>query len=814
MNILKKINFIDFILTSVLSVFCTTKVYAVLYPLMTYSNLKDFYVGTSIYEDHNKTLDIYIYLVYLAVFFVILPVICIIRNKLFKSKEKEEVIKEIKQQKNNKFINFFIKYQYIFAAGYIFLHPFKGTFYPKLALIILFLIIISCYDAHKKIKNNEGFSPFIITAIIFVFFFNVYNITYLSADDHHNAERFATYFMHNTFNLEYYKDIMLVHGYIDVFPSAAGHFLFNENNIYAYTFGETFCINIIFILIILCGLYIFNKDKTCILYTAFMYCILLTGKGVQSSAFLLLICSYILLLKKDIFKRTFLWLNLYTVISSIGFILFNILGTFCIIASSPALIYQYIKMYKSEDKRKVLKMLIPVFLLVVLFLHNYNEITAFLGEAKNYTAGTLYAFGNGFSENINILKWIINAFTFFFTPVLIIQLINGLKEKTLKNNEILFLVFAILLPLISLKYTMGRIDGIDMPRLYFFSTVFLAVIFPYYIYLFKGENFKSLYKKIITAIILILLIPNILIIPAKMKLSFKERDNKTVNFYNTGNVNITDSYEKSLSELKNVVYENGDDKTFLDLTNRGMHYMYFNKQIPIRHMSFFNSVTTSQAFDSLNRIKNTPPDYILIWYSDKTTNTKPGMVSNNKIFDRVYLSLRMNPVYRWILLSKQYSFKEADGNIFLVKSGNIKNYSQEELKLLDSALSNQYLNFLPEVWAKSVKTLPVEEINPDYSYTRINDYICIVFKEKQRVQDIDFVYIDINTKDNKHITKINNTESNLYTSSKSGKSLIPLDNFPSWLLNDNLKEIRIYVNKADFEINNIKFYNKKQNIRF
>lgn len=67
-TILERFNFINCFLSGLCAYICCFPLYKFLYPICTYKNLNDFYVGTSIYHNHNKYLDVGIIFVYLIIF--------------------------------------------------------------------------------------------------------------------------------------------------------------------------------------------------------------------------------------------------------------------------------------------------------------------------------------------------------------------------------------------------------------------------------------------------------------------------------------------------------------------------------------------------------------------------------------------------------------------------------------------------------------------------------------------------------------------------------------------------------------------------
>ena len=831
----KRFNFTDILLASLLSLIITTQGYKYLFNVCRYSNLKDFYTGASIYIDHNKYLDVYIYFLYLAAFFIFIFLVSFLRKiisktlktdvegiKRGKSKEKckvaakeeqktaadknEKVYARIKElpkviQKIKTFLSHCklpaaaikksaVKYQYLCLICFVFLHPFDGILYPKIALIILILIGAGMFDIRKRSKNTE-FSPFAISALVFVLLFAAYNISFAPPDDHHFGEKFAAFLMHNNFNLEYYKDIMLVHGYIDVIPSWIGAYLFDTNGIYGYCLGEIFFKNALFILITLSAAYIFKKH---LLYTAPLLLLKLPTIAY------LFILSYLLMLKKEIINKPQFSLPLYIIFSVIFTLIWTTIGTFWSLAALPFAVFA---IYKTAKLRKDLKgrnsvlkqLILPLLSIVILCLLFGKTYIEYFKIMPYYVQGNLFAFGTKF-EDLSFyfpkyLNFFYKTFALFFVPVLILKLCMEIKNKSAdKIEKILFLLFVILLPLVSQPYTACRIDAELMRRFEYISAPYIFIVLPYFLYKFSNRNHKIIFN----IILIFALFSSVFNLPQKFEKIKAEDVQRKSTLYNTGRINLKREEEKRLNDLKTFVYKEENNKSFLDLTNGGMLYLYLNKKIPVQYTSFYNSISSAQSDISAERLRKNPPDIILV-------NSKFN------IHDNIYPSLRVNSIYRQILLDRFYKFEEYNGNIFIVKTENENMYSKEELETLDYILSNNNLNFLPEVWAKSMNTLPLTKINPSfYGYIQDNSVI-IKFLNTKNQKDIDFLYIDISVPA-KFRLSVNNSSAVLKCKSRTGKILVPLDNFPSWLLNEDLKEITIEIETTEIKNPNIEFYNK------
>ncbi len=795
MKIFKNIKFIDLFITTFISIFICVPLYSFLFKICTYSNLHDFYVGTSIYFDHNKYLDIGIYFVYLLFFFILLPMISYSRRKFCKPVKQTE--NENKQNINNysnvltKIKDLLLKYQFIGVFGFVFLYPFNYGFYPVIFAIVICLILLSLYDVWKinKYENNKRFSVFILTAVVFVFRFYSYIVTYGPTDDHHFGEKFATFFMHNSYNLEYYKEIMLVHGYLDVIPSWIGCYFFNENNVLGYSLGEIFFRNLLIILTLFSAFLIFDKNKLFVVPLLFF-------KGTNITV--LFLTTYLLLLKESFLKQRYIWLSVYCTISFIFCMIWTTIGSFWLVASTPLLIHQIIKIYNLSDNNKMIKLFFSFLPFSLLLYFSHSTIYEYFKEMSAYVSGNLLVFGNLFGElNLtffSLLKYGFKLFALFFLPVLVCELLTRIKKNE-NTTLVYFLLFAIILPIISISYTLGRTDLGCFYRIEFISQAYLLVFLPYFLYKFSSKKYNHFLLFIMICILLFSLF--------NFSSKFKSPQINKREYYlnNVGKIALKEDYAKRVENVNRFVEMNSDsDSVFLDLTNRGMHYLYLNKKIPIKFVSFYNVISTKQSVAITEKLKRNPPDVILI--------------DSDSIFhDNVHLSLRLNSLYKWLLLSKKYKLKIDNDNIFLIKNEEYTNYTNKEMYILDNVLGFRNLNYLPEVWGNSIKKLPLNEVKADIYIYNDKSQIKIRFVNPISGSLYDFLYIEpvipLKEKHNFYV-QINNSDSEIFCRTKrGGRMLIPLDNYPSWLLNEKIEEINIYSNKALKGKYTIKFYKRK-----
>lgn len=789
MEKLKNINIKDYIITFLLTLPLVLIIYNILYKFCNYTNLKDFYVGETIFNDHNKYLDLGIFFVYVILYICILFIV----KKFTKIKEQkeEETFSPISTDKFEKIKRF----QYIPLFGFLFLHPLDGNFYPIAFSLSIILIFLGFLDIKRR--KNKTFSPLAIAGFCFIFYIlcNPYSSQIqVVSEEHHLGEKFATYFMHQKYGLEYYKDIMLVHGFFDVIPSWLGNFVFNATTIQASYLGMHLLDNLLFISTITLALYIFSNSL--------MFAVPLLF--VAPNFITLYLVTYVALIVGKLKEKPLLWLLTYILISFLFAHNWTTIGSFCFIATLPIAIYMLIKLL---NKKKIIDIAIILLFTASIFYISHDLIFQYLNEAQYYVKGNLIVFGNGFPEYRTNLYYLlilfgitlIKCFALIITPCLIIELTKELFNKT-KNFELIKLyTFFILFVVVSIPYTLARLDVLGFSRTTNISFTYLAFVLPYLIYA------KNKINKKVDKIFEILLITAFLLALSKII---------TVNFGNileNQNSNIAkiaqaEKIEK-INKINNIVNKYvSENEVFFDLANCGMNYMYTDKKIPVKYVSYYNSISSEQAKNSLKRLMQKPPKLVYLG-----TITKE-YIKGFYYFDNAKQSLRINSIYRWLLLSNKYEFKIYDGYIFLQYNNNNVKYDNISLELLDQIFSFNNLMFLPEVWGNSIKTLPVEKQEIKFNTYASNNSIKIKFEEKIDGKDLQLIMIEPNEIINEQVAyylRINdNYKTLLFASKRNGKLLIPFDNIPSFMLKNNIKEIEITSDKPIKTERKITFYKR------
>lgn len=804
----------------IISAAITILIYKFLYPICGYNKLDDFYVGTSIYENHNKHLDLGIFFIYALFFFLCLPIAHYIKS-LWKIDFKPEKILSPINTFFNKFslnqeklqtsfllifvifsiystlqffmgikvfnifclfamIIFFVCFyfcnikankhfyfitQILISLNYIIMCPLGGK-YPYLLMLGGFFILINIIYLYRQIyiKNEIKISLLTIIPLILYFWGAGYNYGLLSVDDFHHGEELSTFYIHENFKTNFYKDIMLVHGILDMVPAWLGKYVFGDATIYGFFLGKTLFANLILLTNSFLAFCVFRKKPV----FALGFLLMLPCFSPYDFVYTIIL-SYLILLEKINRIKPIFWLYIYTIGA---FFLANFsttIGSAWAVASLPLAIYAFYKLVKSElnGKAKFIQIFSLLLLNFIICFFLKDFYLEYWQKASFYVHGSLYAFGNNFPAKFNvheIFSSSLKLFSLLIVPCLFVELLKSDK----KNIKYVFaLVFAILFSLLLINYTLGRIDYIIFKRIRSISFAYVVILIPYLFYVLKPKFIKYVGILIIFAV-LITSAPHFL---------FNSK-------YSTPHLDA--NYLKNLNSIKTAVDKYSKNSSdFLDLTNHGINYKYLNKKSPLPYLSFYTIITTKQSQEALKILIQNEPKIILI---------SPQV----KGLDEIYPSIRINAIYRWILLSEKYSVLNDNENTFLIKT-HFHKYSQSELQQLDKIFSRNDIKRLPEAWGNSINNLSIKKLDVDKNIKISQNSVSINLKNRLKGKDIKFVYIETEPNFAHNITQyevsVNNSNSILKFNASGKNLLIPFDNFPSWLLNDNIKQIKISADK-------------------
>ena len=584
----RRFSTFDYIIISLISCGIVCLIYHYLYDKIGYTNLNDFYVGDSIYKNHNKFLDLAMYPLYIALFFVIIPIYKLFPKLNFKL-ELPDINFDIQPFiQNNKHLCMAI--QTVLSFGYLIIYPFNRNFYPILAGFIIFLIVFSIINSYVNLykKEQPELSILAFMPVFIALFGNGYNFSNFTVDIHHEGEKLAVWLMHSHYKMAFYKDVMLVHGFCDIIPPVLGEKIFKENSLNAFYLGRSLFDNIILMLTVGLSYYVFKKCPIFMCFSMFR------AFNIPQ----LYILSFLVFLKS---KKNILWLIAYILFAFAGLFFWTTYGTFWILASLPLAIYVF---YKQPQKYISIILIGLILFLSKDFLYNY------VTSAIDYIQCNLIAFGNNFPtlKLQQIPSDLIKIFALLVTPYFIIKLKEEVKNKN--TNNIFLLLFAILFVCVSVNYSLGRIDGILMLRIRDISLSYLALIIPFLLI----NNNKLKYVATFFACLLIII--NI----------------QSLNKWKS--VNLQELNTTEIKQVLNKYSKSNDD--FLDL-NSGINYFIFNKKMPIPYTSYFNIVSSKQN----KKIANIEPNIILL----ETNLPRFDKVYPSLRINPFYKKMLLNPNY-------------------------------------------------------------------------------------------------------------------------------------------------------------------------
>ncbi len=828
---IKSITACDTFLSALLSFICYVLLKIFIFGGIAYDKISDFYSGPSIYVNVSKYSDILFIWLYIVLFFIF---ICFFKIKKINSLRLIERIifafgvaficsfsvyscintydsqNFLVENYSLPFILFFAFFylmnidrtkipvtfiQVVMTLGYSLIIPpqiiSSGNISVGLVLIFGFIISLSLFDIIRRRKHNklkDKISPFALAPILILLFGQNYAAISMSLDDHHFGEAISTFWSHEYFGAKYYKDIMLVHGYSDVLPMIVGKYIMKDCYASGYYLGSSFLFNLGLIIKFVLLYILFEGRLNFIVPSAMCY-----------SSVGLFIPSYLLLIRNKIFDKKYLFLFLIGVCAVLFSVYRTSIGTAWLVAVLPAVIWSLIDIKNNEKySKKSLICFLLFYCICFLILGTVfkDEIVGYLSKGIYYLKGNLIVFGN-FNSLRQFWMFILKAFQYILTPFLIFLLMKEFTYSNPKRYNLLLMSFAIIYPLCLLTYSLGRVDNNTLPRSAEISYEYFCILLPLFIMINKEryQKFYSVMSKIFILISLIIIFKHSYYLGNmfERKIDFQPINSPVAK--NLGTMVLTTKKLQALESIYTVVnkYSKSDDD-FLDLSNHGLYYFYLNKKMPIPYVSFYNIISPSLMDEYVENFS--PEKYRVILISPVIRH------------DNIYVSLRIPEFYRKILLSKRYFVLDKDEHVYLILSDNFHEFSKNELSKLDNILGNSNLGRLPEVWASSENLFKnLDDLNLKYNISVKNNDIYINFLSPVSGDDIEYIYFNFGKNSSLSVSTYGSSTS-VECISKSGQVLIPFDNIPSWLLNKNVKSIKITLeNNPKFV--DVKFYKRK-----
>lgn len=680
--------------------------YKILLPVFGYTNLKDFYVGSTLYCNYNKYLIFPVFLFYILVFY----------------------------------ITYFFN-QIKFPQLNFNLEKYERCIYWGIG--ILFFILMSKYAL---------------------------NFSWPSVlDDHHYGEKFAAYYAHSQFNMKYYSDIMLVHGYLDILPSWIADNIFGNLTFLSERIASGLITYLFLFINLVLSVLIFRKNLLSVLVASNIFFFLLPAVDFTFITTVTLV--YVFLIQYNDKLNSVLWFILYFT-ATIFFAMYKTtIGMSVLVASLPLLFIQI----KEHKKSGCLILILAAGAAYVLL---GEDIAAFLQKSQYYVTSNLYAFGTNFPGLINPYKFMIGTFAFLFMPAFLLQMLTTTDRKSQHT-----IIFVVLTTLFMFNYAFGRTEQRTfIPRALEWSIAVMTVVIPYIYYRMKSKNLFNANIVIISS----LLIFSIWLMQPVFRL--EGAGSKRGDYPKLTSMQKNQSKKAYTEYIRSVTTK---DDLYLDLNNAGMMYYYTERKPAMPYTSFYNVVNTPQTEEILEHLKSNPPKIVFLY--------APEIFMG---FDDIRIPQRINKVYRWLFLSGLYEYRQYENGHFLIYNPD---YTGEADFEEADVIGQPDLKYLPDVWGASLSTLPLESVVADIEIEDNTVHI----KDGVKPENTDLVYVEYEAEGEVCIKmQVNAIPTQLELRSKKRKLLIPLDNYPSWLCADNISKITFTSDKP-FKITYASLYKRK-----
>ncbi|MBI4404965.1 MAG: hypothetical protein HY537_12435 [Deltaproteobacteria bacterium] len=704
--------------------------------------------------------------------------------------------------------------------------------------MVLFLLIVCLLDLLRRALNcsRHGYScnplksisPLVVVLPILLISVGWYIPEV--RDDFHTGEKLLPYWVWKNFNFLPFVDHIPIHSFSNIVPCFLSDLFLGNVSVGGCVFGESLMGKI--------AIYV-TAVLTCRLSPVgavfVMFCLPLR---ITLCPELLLGASSCLLLHPLILRRPKVLLLLWFLLCQ-ALILFEAsLGMSFWLSTFPIAIFAFIRMIKNNQVSPILNLRTVIILAVLslgVFLTPLHQILfamfSRMKECSEVYAPTFalpwHLSTQGSFFDIIRFSWI------WAVPVLLACGISKwLTSKNLRNkSHSLYLLALGLFPLCSMLYSLTRIDPFDPSRTGRIALFVFGLGLP--IYFFSSKLRRSLVVPGVLAVMLgIFSLGQFAIVDYKAPLFMMQKagwgsnkwiEGAEIGMPNLGSVWITDQNLARISALKHALDKwLSPNETYLDLTNHTAHYMYVSRPPPLETGSYYTLIHSRQHERSVKKLRQHPPPVALVQ-------------ADNIVHDRVSLSLRANPIYRFMVAEKNYVPIESNGLWYLVDRdrarglgliGSIPSARETNTKL-DELLGLSRLDSLPSYWGRALTGL-MHRLHP----VPIQPAVHVLATDPTGImvdiarfglsgRDIDLISFELHCQQSvaaKVVVEMLNSPQDvnkggqLVFTGHNGPQLVPVDVKPSWLLSRHVQGYSIHPGCQPFKISDVALYKRKSSL--
>jgi hypothetical protein len=656
--------------------------------------------------------------------------------------------------------------------------------------------------------------------IVYTFSSAGYNYLKIPSDNFHFGEKLLSWQLLQDPSSAAYKTYYLIHGFKDSIPGFLGALL-GDNFVSGSIIGNHIFYNLCLIAVSLPLFLIFPFGLALVM--------LLPVKFITALPY---VCMIFLFKDDLIFKSYAKWLVIYCLFSISVYCMESTSGVPFVLSMLPLCVYGLYNYKKSAPAKDFYLTISVIFIAFAGFFIIFKDF--FLNSfafVLNFAKYNTPACGHpGFADLTNIAR---SRFIFVFQlaykspvyfmfPLFIILFVKELKSKQIKPA--LFVAAMMIFLAVSTSYALVRLEIGEMARAHKLAMCFIYLPIPAFLY-FNRERYKKSLNFYILFIVVLLLLqigfkfryasdsyvgyfwpePSFSLSPATIKDRFIPRRYalKDNDMLKEGHSRLGAAEYAEMKSLLAALEENGlKDKTFFDFTNKSVSYFYLNKIPPFPFWAYNNIIDPETDFEYAKVLAKNPPDCVLLF-------------SKNMIWDHMNPAIKVNSMYRALLMSGKYKVLVRENQAFLIKTQEKHSFSENELIVLDNSCSMPNIKYVPDAWGMSFEHLQKHLSPLNFRFqTRVYDgnKAAVIFENPVSPAVLDFMLIEGNLASGYSVF-INGKFAGRAARTKK-VSLVPLDMMPSVLLGDDIREIVMVFDaapKPDGGPLRVAFYQKNRN---
>lgn len=556
-----------------------------------------------------------------------------------------------------------------------------------LKLFLISIIFIGIYDVISRFKKYQTqdkwkklLSPIAFFSLVVVLKSGSTAAPFIPEDDYHFGEKLLGWWSYLNGAIPY-VDYIPAHGIlVDDFTMFLNWFFYDGNTgsyIEADRIGYTIIAFVAYMM-----LYYYSSS---ILF-AFL-CTILLGNNILWMSLVPFIC---LMLSPKTLKDPAKWLATFTFAAPLLILCIPPQGLILLLSFCPIIlimVYRQLFLYRNKWKYIIYSALFFIVLLSItpLFSMLLGAIRYVLenGAINQVAYGTIWAvdwkhnFNSGFSFEVVRMSWVVLMVICFY--------IVCKYWRNYKNPKSCFYIAFtfLLLSLLTIPYSMGRIDGGDISRTGKFSWFAWAILLPLLSLRFykKDSRIVALFCGAFICSLLggSMMISSGYIISASLKKIFTNqlKYGSKLGLDNIGNAYVNDEYLNRLLRLKTVLDKHLLPKeSYLDLTSRNAQYFYLDRFLSIPITAPYNMPSLKQQKTVVEHLK-VLPKIALLW-GDNITHDGGGLALRNPYLYRFAINNYI-PKYEngFIIGYRKSDVKGLDDNFLSVEIKKITDENWE-----------------------------------------------------------------------------------------------------------------------------------------